>query len=125
MGTRFKWLIEDSVHKGNRYDKIYHGSYHSDNDTSVCDYGKNPKTFVNYGVIVDYCPEEHEVLFKIEGNGNSKRYRELYGARANKHLGHSYSHKKVRITRGEIKIIKENNNIIDVKILDRILNRDC
>ena len=129
MSTRFKWISEDTIQKGNKYDKIYHGKYRSERNTSVCAYVKNPKTFINYGVVLKYCPVNNEVFFTPAKPPRSEKisleiHNKFMNSRGSRHFGDSGRHFDIRLTSAEMKIIKENKNIIDVKMLDAILNRD-
>jgi hypothetical protein len=53
-----------------------------------------------------------------------QKYNKFIGDRLKRHLDDTRFHKTIRLTREEEKIIKKNKNIIDVKILDKILDRD-
>jgi|FLOH01.1.fsa_nt_gi hypothetical protein len=127
MSTRFKWMLEDSIQKGDKYTKIYHGRCEADRDTSMCEYTKNPRTSINYGLVVMYCPENREVIFTFPKPPNEKRPRRIekfITDRTIRHAGDTHAHKTIRLTQGEVKIIKKNKNIIDKSMLKVILRRD-
>lgn len=130
MNTRLKWMIEDSVNKGNKYDKIYHGVSSIEQKTSsVCEYVNNPKTFVNYGAVVKFCPKSNEVFFGIELPSRSEKkarakHEKFIRDRHYRHCSCSFNHKTVRVISSEVKEIKANNNIIPETLLPKILYRE-
>lgn len=111
MNLRLKRQIEDiekyHINK-NKFKKVYFGKYEADRDESIYD-ASNIRTFVNYGILTNYCSKHNKIIPPKKMNQN-------YTC--------SCDTIKIRVLRNEINEIHDNNDVIPNHLIKKIISRE-
>lgn len=117
----WKRVFNSTINRGKKYDKIYHGKYEAERDTSIYD-GDYNKTFVNYGIVSNYC-DFHKVLHHKSISLNSMPLA-FISARCRLNIKGNCELMKVRLMGGEFKTIKERNGFVPLYLRQKIKSRE-